>query len=540
MIHNSSISIHQKKHLWQDFITIIIVSTLLSFNGLYSRIFFRDFSILFEGAYRINCGQIPYRDFFLPVGPVSMYMQSFFNAIFGVNLIALASHISFLTSILAIGFYITSRKDLGRPVALFAACACWFSFNGINTFPWYNQTGFFFFGVQLLLMVHFRHQAIPTKVLGLCSILSALSIYSKQDIGLLQFILSSLYFFLFSSNKSKTIVFYILPSFLLTVIVYTIFNSISDFQYWFNLGQSPHSSRLRYILPPSAIHIYCIRFSLVGLLLFGLLAQFQVFQNTLGKVFPKVDAQAQSEMALLTISVAVPYIISLTSGLPAQSTLESCIVSYYLIFCLLKRIFYKGIVKQILPFLKILFCVALCVSLMPMRNSIRQFLCNISTIERWYDHDFATKLRRRYSLEDYVRNPSGSYKGALMHKTGLEDITALKELIRSHSYSFFNISELSFLYADAKIAPPTGVPLWYDYKTSFFNPEIKLIRENLVVQEYQLIVFQSVFDTELDGGNSDLDEKLVDYYNSNGYTLKMNINPPSDGLPLKVFKKNSI
>ena len=43
--------------------------------------YFRDYSIIFDGAYRISQGYAPYKDFGLPLGPISFYLPTLFIAI---------------------------------------------------------------------------------------------------------------------------------------------------------------------------------------------------------------------------------------------------------------------------------------------------------------------------------------------------------------------------------------------------------------------------------------------------------------------------
>ena len=47
-----------------------------------------DQSIEFDGAYRILSGQVPYKDFLIPVGPAVFCLQAMFFKLFGVNFTA--------------------------------------------------------------------------------------------------------------------------------------------------------------------------------------------------------------------------------------------------------------------------------------------------------------------------------------------------------------------------------------------------------------------------------------------------------------------
>ena len=48
-------------------------------------IYFRDYSIIWDGAYRITQGLSPYTDFGIPLGPVSFYLPAIFFYLFGAT-----------------------------------------------------------------------------------------------------------------------------------------------------------------------------------------------------------------------------------------------------------------------------------------------------------------------------------------------------------------------------------------------------------------------------------------------------------------------
>ena len=48
-------------------------------------IFLFDQSIIFDGGWRVLQGQTPYKDFLIPFGPVTFYVQALFFWLFGVN-----------------------------------------------------------------------------------------------------------------------------------------------------------------------------------------------------------------------------------------------------------------------------------------------------------------------------------------------------------------------------------------------------------------------------------------------------------------------
>ncbi|MGF3555026.1 MAG: hypothetical protein ACQXXF_07165, partial [Thermoplasmatota archaeon] len=88
-----------KKTIDRSFVTnflfpslIVLCILFLCVVGVYGSFFYSDWRIIFEGSYRIFKGQVPYRDFFMPVGPVVFYFQAFFDFLFSPNLLAMAMH----------------------------------------------------------------------------------------------------------------------------------------------------------------------------------------------------------------------------------------------------------------------------------------------------------------------------------------------------------------------------------------------------------------------------------------------------------------
>ena len=64
------------------FSCVCVLFFILSYRKI---IFFRDYAIIFEGAFRLSLGQIPFNDFGIPMGPISLMIPAVFFKLFGVN-----------------------------------------------------------------------------------------------------------------------------------------------------------------------------------------------------------------------------------------------------------------------------------------------------------------------------------------------------------------------------------------------------------------------------------------------------------------------
>ena len=62
-----------------------IIGALVVWNVGHRGIYLYDQSAVFDGAWRILQGQVLYRDFFTPYGPIVFFIQSLFFRLFGVD-----------------------------------------------------------------------------------------------------------------------------------------------------------------------------------------------------------------------------------------------------------------------------------------------------------------------------------------------------------------------------------------------------------------------------------------------------------------------
>src|SRR3982750_635103 len=65
----------------------ILAAVAFAFNWAtgHRGVFLLDQSMIFDGGWRILEGQTPYRDFLIPFGPITFYIQALFFRVFGVN-----------------------------------------------------------------------------------------------------------------------------------------------------------------------------------------------------------------------------------------------------------------------------------------------------------------------------------------------------------------------------------------------------------------------------------------------------------------------
>ena len=150
-----------------------------------------DQSNVFEGGYRLLRGQVPYRDFLMPVGPLAFVIQAPFFLLFGVNNHAHLWHsgvVNAMAALLAVRCVKRLFPDAVVPAYLAGlVTAAWFY--PIFGTPAFDQTALFFHLVALVVLLP-ALEAAPAAAGGRgaalwSGLLSGLAFFSKQNAGAL-------------------------------------------------------------------------------------------------------------------------------------------------------------------------------------------------------------------------------------------------------------------------------------------------------------------------------------------------------------------
>ena len=123
----------------------------------YGRIGFMslDHSIIYDGAWRILSGQIPFRDFNTPNGIVPMILQATFFNIFGVDWFAYCLHAACVNGAFCILVYLVLKLlEVSRSLSLFYAFLSGIVFYPPLGVPFMEQHAFFFVLFAIVLAVN--------------------------------------------------------------------------------------------------------------------------------------------------------------------------------------------------------------------------------------------------------------------------------------------------------------------------------------------------------------------------------------------------
>ena len=202
-----------------------------------------------EGAYRMSQGQVPYKDFGLPLGYGFWLMPALFFKLFGAQLISLVKAQVFMNILAGLSFRsIMKSLDVKPAIRVLSVLLFVLSYSFFNFWPWYNQTVIVYELIGLAFL--FRYLMGPQGKLRflflfLSALFTFLSFFTKQDGGGLALMLS-LALLAYNTLQGKK---------WLDLLAYLAFYGIVaaviimpllpyGFGYWFNHGQAPHNSRL--------------------------------------------------------------------------------------------------------------------------------------------------------------------------------------------------------------------------------------------------------------------------------------------------------
>ena len=298
---------------------------------------------------------------------------------------------------------------------------------------------------------------MPTYVFILSSILASLTFYTKQDIGSLHILLIFCYFIFNYKKQWKYIILYLVTIAFLVGGIYLLLAKTTDFEYWFNLGQYPHNSRLSNLLNPIKILEILSSWEFYISLIFLFLILF------------KKNNKHKSIMSLFLVISISSIINKALTGVTRQVSVITTIILIFFIFLIIKEEFnrlYKN--NKILTSLILILILLLAVNPLPTYGLIvyNYFSNSISHIDE------------------------GCYKGAPILKEDLEGLNEIKRIIESNNKSFISITHYSFLYCDYEIEPPENLPAWFDERNSFYKLNLPSIINAIIRYNPKIILVQ--------------------------------------------------
>ena len=494
----------QKGSIFGESIPYLLIS-IFSFGYifLFGTWFFRDFSIIFDGGLRIWYGQVPYRDFFIPTGPVIYYLQGLINFILEPGRIALLLHASVINTLALILFFRHSRKYVDVILCAGFTILLHFFYHARLVNPWYDQTALlFYFAAQVVVFPYFdKPRPISIKTLTLISFFCLLSIFSKQDIGAIGslFIAGQLIGYSRQSLRNLGLFVLILTSQVLLVVLF--FNSSTDFSYWFNYGQPPHSSRADLIFSKMLSDTW-------------LLQDFRLHAVVLGAVFVIVTRDYSQQTVKNYFFVGglsvFSILISITSG---QGKYSSLFFIPLIAVHLLKLIFEN-----------------MSVSLNLRKGVLISYLLGWVVVGYMTTKIFSNLFPVWLTInKEYRPLQNSSYAGYKLEPELIQGIEQLNGILRNGKDKgstdwFLNMSSYTFLYKDLNIEPPRGMHLYYHRGVTVFEKDYLDLKVKLKKRKFRYILVQEMA-TGFPSG-----EEFVAYLRQLGYRELLAVDTPKSGV----------
>lgn len=459
----------------------------------YKGIYFRDYSIIWEGAYRLYLGQIPYRDFDMPVGYGSLLFPALFFKAFGPTMKALVLcqvFLNFLFLLILDRMVRLFCRPEKHSKVTFPPLSIWttrilsalfftLSYCSSLTLPWYNSTAFLFEMLSLLAMLSSaEHSPNSRRFLSLVTAsgaLSMLTFMTKQDCGVFAAAINlSLVLLVHRKNRKNALLIYLGSLLVASAVLFLPFAKYSIFQS-FNFGLGPHYSRASSIYLGRAINFFPSLVSGIAVILFLNRNK----QETLPRVF----------LAFGFVAFSLAFqgsILSQTSGL--SFTNEYALPFFFPVLFFLCR--GKRWPVHLLTIGTLLWsCQFSFGSLYRAMRQPRLFLS-------WSHHppgvlnDLDVNKNQKYT-----RVPTGAFEGAYVNGGFLRQMQKLnldlKKRFPAQAIGALNMSELTPLAADLNFVPARGVPLWFHSGITLFGPKTTELRHRIESGEYDVIFIQN-------------------------------------------------
>jgi hypothetical protein len=239
-------SLTEKQLFW---ITVLISLLFVSLPLLVQLPFRDNVYVSWEGAYRLYIGQLPFKDFGIPVGPGMWIMPAIFFKIFGPYVYTLVITQVFLNFISLISLRsILNTLRVKPEVILVSILLLCLSYIMINFWPWYNQSVFVYqlVGTALLLKGLYHGNRVWGNILVFLSGLFLVwSLFTKQDGGALGILICGILLVVYTILTRKFVPLLVWVASLTLFLLLAIVPFLPyDFSYWFNYGQFPHYSRV--------------------------------------------------------------------------------------------------------------------------------------------------------------------------------------------------------------------------------------------------------------------------------------------------------
>lgn len=461
------------------FVILFFCFIPLTFNNPYRINIF----LSWEGAYRMYLGQMPFRDYSLPMGYGYWVIPALFFKIFGPYFYTLIKAQVFINLIALFSFRSILKVLHVPPVTILLSVLVFcLSYVSFNFWPWYNNSVIVF----ELVAIYFTLLAIFTTggwkmwaYLALSAFFIFFSIWTKHDaggMGLLILYGMLTYNAWIDRSLKKWLAFTgfffaFATAFIAPLLQY-------DFLYWFNYGQAPHQSRL--VLMDFLNEIlgwaYWEKFFFLFIVLFVL------DKARTGRAFLENKREVLFAFICLTLIIQA-WVIPVTSPVPERNEVFFYAFGFAYLFANLRLTI--NLARW--------YYLATCVFLVGFwwtgiywRNVQRVISKKPVVVKQNED-----AARHTYRLAKEYK----TMERLFLAESTLEGIRKIKELEivkNKKDLKVLNMSELTSLAYEIPFTPPINQPMWYHQTVAIFQKEVDEFCQKIRNQEYDLVIFETV------------------------------------------------
>jgi hypothetical protein len=237
----------------------ILIIILLACIPLFIRLPYRvNIFLSWEGAYRISEGQLPFRDFGIPLGGMYWAIPALFFKIFGAKMITLIKAQVCINIIAGLSFRsILKSLSVNKGIRFASVLLFCISYSFFNFWPWYNHSVIVYELVALACL--FRYISGYASMVGsgtagkwhgagwlfATAVFICCSFLTKQDGGGMAFFIAGALLACHCYLEKRWMALGIFAgSFVLVCCILILPFSGGGFSYWFNHGQPPHTARI--------------------------------------------------------------------------------------------------------------------------------------------------------------------------------------------------------------------------------------------------------------------------------------------------------
>lgn len=468
----NSINLNRKQFLILDSLLLLpfLVAPLILDLPFRLNIF-----LSWEGAYRLFLGQVPYKDFGIPMGFGYWLVPSAFFYLFGPFMASLIkAQILLNTAIFFSVRGILLKLSVERIIVSISLLVLCLTYIVFNFWPWYNNSVIVFELISIYFAVSYFLSNKKFEFNLIATVLfSFLAFFTKQDVGVLNILFVG-FLVLIKSYNTRSILpltyFFIM---LVALAVLVIFPFIEhDFSYWFNYGQFPHTSRLSIL---KIIDYFMYDISPEKLFLTIVIFIFLFRKDALERI--KRDSKLQILFLITIFLILQTIVIRNTSPLGNDFTYFYVFV-IALVFSLLN--FFNTVkIRSLLVFKTILIIGIL------FSSGYWKY------VGAYFNKQGSSGIsihKEPWSTTSYI-----SLSNVKMPKSTIDGLKRIENVFKnSTDLKVLNMSELTFLAHEFGYTPLTQQPLWYHLSVGIFDKEVDEISKKIKNNYYDIVLFEDI------------------------------------------------